>query len=56
MMLHLRRVTRSPMAARTMSLDAQHVKVVQATAPVVAEHANAITSCFYKTLFENNPE
>lgn len=39
-----------------MSLSHQTIKVIKATAPVVAEHATAITTNFYPTLFKNNPE
>mmetsp|Transcript_6952 Transcript_6952/g.11012 ORF Transcript_6952/g.11012 Transcript_6952/m.11012 type:complete len:385 (+) Transcript_6952:71-1225(+) len=39
-----------------MPLTKQTIEVVKATAPVVAENANAITKCFYETMFKNNPE
>ena len=39
-----------------MSLSANTIKVVKATAPVVGEHARQITDLFYKTMFEKNPE
>jgi hemoglobin-like flavoprotein len=37
-------------------LDAETIAVIKATAPVVAEHVNEITTLFYKTMFANNPE
>lgn len=39
-----------------MKLSASAIRVVQATAPVVAEHALEITSTFYATMFKRNPE
>ena len=39
-----------------MSLSPQAIKVVQETAPVVAQHAVEITKLFYQTMFTNNPE
>lgn len=39
-----------------MPLSEESIQVVEATAPVVAEHALEITSTFYKTMFKNNPE
>lgn len=37
-------------------LDAQTVRVVKATAPILGEHAEALTRLFYKRMFEANPE
>jgi len=37
-------------------LSRQTIDVVQTTAPVVAEHAEAITRRFYKLMFAGNPE
>ena len=39
-----------------MALSTAAKNIVKATAPVVAENALAITSTFYRTMFENNPE
>lgn len=38
-----------------MSLSSKTISIVKATAPVVAENKDKITSLFYKKLFENNP-
>ena len=37
-------------------LDANTIAIVKATAPAVAQHAEAITTRFYKLMFEGNPE
>jgi nitric oxide dioxygenase len=37
-------------------LDQQTMDIVKATAPVLKDHGVAITSHFYKRMFENNPE
>jgi nitric oxide dioxygenase len=37
-------------------LSSQTIAIVKATAPVVAEHAEAITRRFYLLMFEGNPE
>lgn len=39
-----------------MSFSEQTIAIVQKTAPLVAENAVAITSRFYKRMFERNPE
>lgn len=39
-----------------MPLTLENIQIVKATAPVIAEHALAITSLFYETMFKNNPE
>jgi nitric oxide dioxygenase len=36
-------------------VTASQIAIVKATAPVLKEHGNAITSLFYKTLIEENP-
>jgi len=37
-------------------LDPRTIEIVKATAPVVAQHAEAITRRFYTLMFEGNPE
>lgn len=37
-------------------LSDQTIRVVKATAPAVAQHAEAITRCFYQRMFTGNPE
>jgi nitric oxide dioxygenase len=37
-------------------LDAQTVRVVKQTAPILGEHAEALTRLFYKRMFQANPE
>jgi len=37
-------------------LTPEVIRVIKATAPVVAEHVEQITSTFYKNMFHNNPE
>ena len=37
-------------------LDAQTVRVVKQTAPILGEHAEALTRLFYQRMFEANPE
>lgn len=39
-----------------MSLSPKSIELVKATAPVVAEHAESITSVMYEILFSKNPE
>eukprot|EP00742_Colponemidia_sp_Colp-10_P009057 GILJ01009848.1.p1 GENE.GILJ01009848.1~~GILJ01009848.1.p1 ORF type:complete len:408 (+),score=56.13 GILJ01009848.1:80-1303(+) len=39
-----------------MALTPAAIKIVKDTAPVVAQHVDAITSTFYKTMFQRNPE
>jgi len=39
-----------------MSLSPKTIEIVKATAPVVAEHAEAITSAMYEIMFTNHPE
>ena len=39
-----------------MSLSPKTIEIVKATAPVVAENAEAITSTMYEIMFTNNPE
>jgi hemoglobin-like flavoprotein len=40
---------------RGLANSAQTIDIVKATAPVVGAHALEITTCFYKTLFKNDP-
>ncbi|MBM7552255.1 NO-inducible flavohemoprotein [Thalassobacillus pellis] len=45
------------MATQTMTrLDEQTIKTVKATAPVLAEHGEKITTRFYQLMFEAHPE
>lgn len=37
-------------------LDKQTINIVKSTVPILEKHGNDITKCFYKRLFENNPE
>lgn len=37
-------------------LDQQTIKTIKSTVPVLAEHGEAITTHFYKRMFENHPE
>lgn len=39
-----------------MALNKETMDIIKATAPVLAEHGNAITTVFYKDMFEGNPE
>lgn len=39
-----------------MPLSAQSIELIKATAPVVAEHAESITSAMYEILFFKHPE
>ena len=38
------------------ALSPQTIEIVKATAPVVAEHAEAITRRFYTLMFTGDPE
>ncbi len=38
------------------SLSESSIRIVKATAPVVAENAVTITRCFYELMFEGDPE
>eukprot|EP00762_Andalucia_godoyi_P008514 ANDGO_05784.mRNA.1 Flavohemoprotein len=40
----------------TRSMNPEAIKIVKATAGVVAKHADDITRTFYRSMFENNPE
>lgn len=38
-----------------MGLSAEHLAIIKATAPVVAQHSETITRTFYRTMFKNDP-
>ncbi|GAE25589.1 flavohemoprotein [Halalkalibacter wakoensis JCM 9140] len=40
----------------TKTLDSRTIEIIKSTVPVLAEHGTAITTHFYKTLFNNHPE
>ena len=44
------------MSMAAMGLEEATIDTVKATAPLVAENANAITTRFYKILFDKHPE
>lgn len=37
-------------------LDAKTIEVIKSTVPVLEQHGEAITTCFYKMMFTNHPE
>ena len=44
------------MSMAAMGLEEATINTVKATAPLVAENANAITTRFYNILFDEHPE
>ncbi|WP_078596633.1 NO-inducible flavohemoprotein [Evansella clarkii] len=44
------------MTTATKVLDQKTIDIVKSTAPVLAEHGEAITTRFYEMMFENHPE
>ena len=45
-----------PMSVRQPMLSEKTVRIVKATAPAIAPHAEAITRRFYSLMFSGNPE
>ncbi|KAI7537547.1 hypothetical protein KC331_g10846, partial [Hortaea werneckii] len=39
-----------------MSLTAEQVKIIRSTVPVLQQHGNDITTLFYHTMIDENPE
>lgn len=54
--LQLNRLEMEEIARKLKPIDAKKLDIINATLPVVAEHAEAITTHFYQRMFANHPE